>query len=83
MVITDVEKHLVWKEHYEGLLNVNSLWNKESFLEAPLLGPQPQIDKESVKSAPPKMKKDKASGSSGVVTKIFLASGDAGFREDC
>ena len=45
-------------------------------LEDPVIAPQPQIAKESVKSALTKMKKSKA----GVVTEMLLASGDAGLE---
>ena len=77
-MLTDAEKHLTWKKHYERLLNEEFPLNKENLvLEDPVVGLQPQIDKESVKSALTKMKKDKASGTSGVVTKMLLASGDA------
>ena len=49
-------------------------------LEDPVIGPDPQKDKESVKSALTEMKKGKACGTSGVVTDMLLASGDAGFE---
>ena len=58
-------------------------------LEDPVLGPQPQIDRKIVKSALAKMKKSEASalakmkkskapGTSGAITEMLLASGDAG-----
>ena len=78
LVLTDAEKHLAWKGHYERLLNEEFLWDKESLvLEDPVFGPQPQIDRKSVKSALAKMKKNKAPGISGVITEMLLASGDA------
>ena len=49
-------------------------------LEAPVIGSQPQIDKESVKSALTKMKKGNTSGTSGAVIEMLLASGDAGLE---
>ena len=42
------------------------------------LEPQPQIDREIVKSTLAKMKKSKVPGTSSVVTEMLLASGDAG-----
>ena len=77
-MLTDAEKHLVWKGHYERLLNEEFLWDRESLvLEDPVFGPQPQIDRKSVKSALAKIKKNKAPGTSGVITEMLLASGDA------
>ena len=53
-------KHVVWKEHYERLLNEEFPQDKENLvLEDPVIGPHPQIDKESVKAALNKMKKAK------------------------
>ena len=79
LVFTDAEKHLAWKEHYERLPNEEFPWDQESLvLQDPVFGPQPQIDRESVKSALAKMKKGKAPGTSGVVTEMLLTSGDAG-----
>ena len=46
-------------------------------LEDPVFGPQLQIDRKSVKSALAKMKKNKAPGTSDVITEMLLASGDA------
>ena len=79
LVFTHAKKHLGWKEHHERLLNEEFPWDKKSLvLEDPVFGPQPQIDRESVKSALAKMKKGKAPGTSGVVTEMLLASGNAG-----
>ena len=65
----------------ERLLIEEFPWDKENLvLEDPVIAPQPQIAKESVKSALTKMKKSKASGKSGVVTEMLLASGDAGLE---
>ena len=49
-------------------------------LEDPVIEPHPQIDKESVKYALTKIKKGKASGTSGVAIEMLLGSGDAGFK---
>ena len=46
----------------------------------PIIGPHPQIDEESVRKALHKMKKGKASGTSGGVSKMLLASGDVGIE---
>ena len=81
LALTDAEKHLVWKEHYERFLDEEFPRNRENLiLEDAVIGPQPQIDKESVKSVLTKMKKGKASGTSGVVTEMLLALGDAGLE---
>lgn len=45
-------------------------------LEHLVIGPHPKIDKESVKSALSKMKKDEASRTSAVLMGVLLASGD-------
>ena len=49
-------------------------------LEDLVIGPHPQIEKESVKSALTKMKKGKASGTSAVVAEMLLVSGTAGLE---
>lgn len=46
----------------------------------PRIGPQPQTDQESVKKVFNKMKKDKASGASCVVSENLLASGYLGIE---
>ena len=44
LALTDAEKHLAWKEHYERLLNEEFPRDKENLvLEDPVFGPQPQI----------------------------------------
>ena len=81
LALTDAEKHLALKEHYERLLNEEFLWDKENLvLEDPVIAPQPQIGRESVKSALTKIKKGTASGTVGVVTVMLLVSGDAGLE---
>ena len=50
-------------------------------LQDPVIGPQPQIDTESVKSALTKMKKGKTSETSGFVTEMLLALGDTGLEK--
>ena len=78
LALTVAEKHFAWKEHYERLLNEEFPWDKENLLlEDPVFGTQPQIDRESVKSALAKMKKGKVPGTSGVVTEMLLASDDS------
>ena len=49
-------------------------------LEDPVIGPQTQIDKETVKSAFSKMKKSKTSGKFGIVIDMLLALGDSGLE---
>ena len=71
LALTDADKHLAWKEHYERLLNEEFSWDKESLvLEDPVFGPQLQIDRESVKSALAKMKKGRPPGTSWLVSLI-------------
>ena len=78
LALTDAKKYLAWKEHYERFLNEEFPWRKESLvLEDPVFGPQPQIDRESIKSALAKMKKGKEPGTC-VVTEMLLAFGGAG-----
>lgn len=81
LALTDTEKHLTWTEDYERLLNEEFSLNKEnSVLEDAAVGPQQQINKDSVKCALTKIKRGKVSGTSGVVTETLLASGDAGLE---
>ena len=62
----------------ERHLNEEFPWDKQNLVFKDLvIGPQLQIDK----SALTKMEKGKASGTSGVVTEMFLASGVAGLEK--
>ena len=71
LATSDQEKHLAWKEHYERLLNEEFDWDKDNLIvNDPIVGPQPQIDKMTVKKALSKTKKGKASGTSGVVSEM-------------
>ena len=79
LATSDSQKLEAWQEHYERLLNEEFDWNKDGLIvDEPTVGPRPEIDAESVKSALAKMKKGKASGTSGVVAEMLLASGDQG-----
>ena len=48
--------------------------------DGPIIGPYPQIDKESVRKALVKMKKGKASWTFGVVSEMLLDSGYVGIE---
>ena len=53
MALTDAQKHLVWREHYETFLNVEFLSDKESLvLKDPAFAPQPDIEKKQCKICP-------------------------------
>ena len=81
LVFTDDEKHLAWKEYYQRLLNEEFPWDRVDLVyDKPTIGPRPQIEKESVRTALNKMKKGKASGISGAVTEMLLATGEAGIE---
>ena len=68
LAVTDTKKWLAWEEHYQRLLSEEFPWDKEGFeVDEPIIGPQPQIDKESVGTALNKIKKGKASGTSRIV----------------
>ena len=78
----DYGKHLTWQEHYQRLPNEEFEWNKVySNVNDPIIGPHLQIDEESVRKALHKMKKDKASTTSGIVSGMLLASGDVGIEQ--
>ena len=77
LAVTDHEKLLAWQEHYERLLNEEFDWNKESLaLNNPTIGPRSRIEVDTVKRVLSRMKCGKAVGSSGVVAKMLLASGE-------
>ena len=79
---SDHGKHLTSKERYQRLLIEEFEWSKENLSVNNLfIEPHPQIDEESVRNALHKMKKSKASGTSGIVSEILLASGDVGIEQ--
>ena len=81
LATSDQDKHRAWQEHYERLLNEEFDWDKENLtFDDPILGPPPEIDAQSVRDALAKMKKGKASGTSGVVAEMLLASGEPGIQ---
>ena len=81
LATTDQEKLLAWQQHYERLLNEEFNWDEDSLvLNEPNIGPRPDIDSESVRRALRKMKNGKASGTSGVVAEMLLASGEIGIE---
>ena len=67
----------------EGALPDEELeWDKANLtVNESSIGPQPQIDKESVKKVLNETKKGKASGTSGAVSEMLLASGDLGIEQ--
>ena len=74
LAVTDDEKHLAWKEHYQRLLNEEFPRERDDLVyDEPIIGPRPQIEKESGRTALNKMKKGKASG-------MLLTSGEAGIE---
>ena len=81
LATTDQEKLLAWQQHYERLLNEEFNWDEDSLVfNEPNIGPRPEIDSESVRRALRKMKNGKASGTSGVVAEMLLASGEIGIE---
>ena len=79
LTTSDHGKHLVWKEHYQRLLNEEFEWNKKNVsVKNPIVEPHLQTDEESVRKALRKMKKGKAFRTSGVVSEMLLASGKVG-----
>ena len=75
-------KEVVWKQHYERLLNEEFSSNPEDLTADPVVGPPPpiHIDVEMVVKAITKMKTGKAAGPSGIVAEMLKASGDTGAR---
>ena len=75
---SDYGKHLAWKDHCHRMLNEEFEQNQGSLSVNCITGPYHQIFEESVRKNLHQMKKDKASGTSVVVSKMQLASGDLG-----
>ena len=66
-----------WKCHYEKLLNVEFPWGSNTLSEEqPFQGSSIRITTEMVSEAFTKMKKEKATGPSGLNVEIILAGGD-------
>ena len=81
LATSDKDKHNAWQEHYQRLLNEEFDWEKESLmLDDPTIGPCPEITTKEVKDALLKMKRGKATGTSGVAAEMLLASGDLGIE---
>ena len=79
LATSDKGKLKAWQEHYERLLNEEFDWDKENLIfTEPTIGPPPEIATEDVKAALFKMKNGKASGTSGVLAEMLLASGEPG-----
>ena len=63
------------------MLNEEFHWEKESLvIDDPTIGPFPEIKLKDVKDAPLKMKRGKATGSSGVAAEMLLAPGELGIE---
>ena len=72
LALTDAEKHLKWKEHYERLLNEEFPQGKENLIFEDLeIGPQPKIDKEGVKPLLTKMRKASGDAALERMTSLF------------
>ena len=72
---SDYRKHSAWKEHYQIFLNEEFEWKNENLsLNNPIIEPQLQIEKVSVRKTLHKVKKGKTSGTSGFV--LLLSFGD-------
>ena len=81
LAITDKEKLIAWREHYEKLLNEEFDWDKDNLIfNDPIIGPEPQFNSEMVRKALSKMKSGKAAGTSGVVAEMLHASGELGIE---
>ena len=77
LAFNEEEKKKAWKQHYERLLNGEFHWREENLSTADLvLETALLIAEEMVIKSICKMKNGKASGPSGVVTKMLKASSD-------
>mgnify|MGYP001792586292 CR=1 FL=1 len=67
-----------WKSHYQGILNEEFGWNKDSLPEIdPVQGPAIRIEKEMAIKAVNKMNNSKTPGPTGLVVEMFKAGEDA------
>ena len=81
LATSDHGKHLAWNEHCQRVINEEFEWNKENLsVNNPVIGPHPQIDEESVRKALHKIKKGKASRTSGIVSEMLFTSGNVGIE---
>ena len=78
IVYDDPSKFETWRQHYEGLLNSEFVWDESSLSAVePVLGPSIQITEEMVSLAFRKMKSGKSAGPSGIVSEMLKASDDS------
>ena len=81
LCLDDDGRKKAWVEHYQGLLNVEFPWDKESLAEAPpILGPPPPITNDMVSKALSRIKSGKAAGPSGIVIEMLKAAGLSGIE---
>ena len=81
LALTPEGKKAAWKQHYEGLLNVEFPWNPEELSnEPPTQGPALLITPGMAQKAISKMKLDKAAGPSNIVAEHLKASGEIGIK---
>ena len=71
-------KKVVWKQHYERLLNKEFSRNSEDLTAGLIVGPPILITIEMVVKAITKMKNGKAAGPLRIVTEMLKASSDTG-----
>ena len=77
LAFDDKSKFAAWRCHYEKLLNVEFPWDSDTLSEKqPLQVPPIRITNEMVSEALSKMKKEKATGPSGLNVEMILAGGD-------
>ena len=73
---------IIWKEHYERLLNVEFPWNPEDLSkESPVEGPSEPITLEMITKAISKMASGKAAGPSGILAEMLKPVGESGAIE--
>ena len=70
-----------WVEHYSRLLNVEFEWPSELPEVPPFEGPPPPVTVTHIQKALGKMKQGKAAGSSGVISEMLKAAGEAGLEK--
>ena len=75
MALNDNSKAKTWQAHYSNLLNVEFPWNHHDLPSEPAVnGPPIFITEEMVCKAIFQVKKEKATGPSGVALEMILAS---------
>ena len=76
LTYNDSAKVKARKSYYERLLNVEFMWNSDSFSDLnPKIGPPLYITEEMISKAIAKMKTGKAAGPSGIVIEMIRSAG--------